>query len=83
VTRVVLQFQGIEAASPRAVIKEAFKIRLIDDGDGWIDMLEDRNKTSHIYDEAQARAIYDKIKESHVGLFLSLDKKIQSAIEAA
>ena len=37
-------------------------------------MLEDRNQTSHIYDEAEATAIYRKIKESYLGLLLDLEK---------
>lgn len=66
--KAVLNYQGIEVEPPRLVIKEAFKTGLIKDGDGWIDMLEDRNKTSHIYDEKQALKIYEKIKNSHYKL---------------
>lgn len=62
-----LRVQGIEAASPRAAIKEAFRVGWLPDGDGWIDMLGDRNKTSHLYDEAAAQTIYDKIKQQHIG----------------
>jgi hypothetical protein len=35
---------------------------LIHDGDMWIDMMTDRNRTSHIYDEDGARINYLKIK---------------------
>ena len=66
--RAILYFNGIEADTPKSVIKEAFKIKMIDNGDGWIDMLEDRNKTSHIYDKDTAQLIYNKIKERHFGL---------------
>lgn len=58
----ILNYQGIEAANPRDVIKEAFQQGLIKDGDGWIAMLEDRNRTSHVYDEEEVRRIYDNIK---------------------
>jgi nucleotidyltransferase substrate binding protein (TIGR01987 family) len=64
----ILNYNGIEVETARLVIKEAFKADLINDGDGWIDMLEDRNKTSHIYDEKQALKIYEKIKQSHFRL---------------
>ena len=63
--RSILLYNGIEAEAPRTVIKEAFKVKLIADGYEWIDMLEDRNKTSHIYDEKQALKIYEKIKAQH------------------
>ena len=63
--KAILKYNGIDAETPRLVIKEAYKAKLIKKGDDWIDMLEDRNKTSHIYDETQAQAIYKKIKENH------------------
>ncbi len=66
--KAVLEYNGIEADTPRIVIKEAFKAKILKDGDGWIDMLEDRNKTSHIYDENQALKIYNKIKNDHLKL---------------
>ena len=75
--KAVLEFQGVEASTPRAVIKEAFRAKLIEEGEGWIDMLEDRNKTSHIYDEAQARRIYNKIKKSHARRLAQLKLSLQ------
>lgn len=68
VAKNFLSYNGIEVETPRLVIKESFKAGIIKDGDGWIDMLEDRNKTSHIYDEKQALKIYEKIKQSHFRL---------------
>ncbi len=32
-------------------------------------MMGDRNKTSHIYDEAEAKAIFEKIKNYHIKVF--------------
>ena len=55
-------------------MKESFRAGILSDGDSWIQMLEDRNQTSHIYDEAEATAIYRKIKESYLGLLLDLEK---------
>ena len=66
--KLVLNYNGIEVDTPRLVVKEAFKAKLIKDGDGWIDMLEDRNKTSHIYDEETAVQIYNKIKNNYAKL---------------
>jgi nucleotidyltransferase substrate binding protein (TIGR01987 family) len=63
--RAVLKHSGIDADSPRSAVKEAFRSNLIKDGDAWIDMLEDRNKTSHLYDKKSASVIYDKIRKSH------------------
>lgn len=74
--KAILEYQGLRASSPRSVIKEAFREKFITDGDGWIDMLEDRNKTSHIYDEKQALKIYQKIKKTHFRLLENFRKKI-------
>ena len=40
----------LATVTPRAVIREAFQAKLIDDGETWTDMLADRNKVSHTYD---------------------------------
>jgi nucleotidyltransferase substrate binding protein (TIGR01987 family) len=74
--RKILAYQGIEVETPRMIVKEAFKAKLITDGEGWIDMLEDRNKTSHIYDEKQALAVYKRIKEQHFALLESFCKTV-------
>ena len=39
-------------------------------------MLEDRNKTSHIYNEKQALKIYKKIKESHFDLLKTFSNEV-------
>jgi len=64
-SKAILLLKGIEANSPRDTIKEAFKANILDDGDGWIEMLEDRNKSAHIYDEEIAIEIYRRIKDKH------------------
>lgn len=47
-----LQQEGItEIKSPRAALKKGFEAGLLKDGHGWMQMLEDRNITSHAYDE--------------------------------
>jgi nucleotidyltransferase substrate binding protein (TIGR01987 family) len=49
-----LEHSGVQLASvtPKSVIKAAFAARLIPDGQLWIDMLNERNLLSHMYDEA-------------------------------
>ena len=81
--KAILKFNGVEAETPRLVIKEAFKSKLIDDkdGDAWIDMLEDRNKTSYIYDEEQALKFYDKIKQDHYKLLERFEKNVKGGFD--
>lgn len=57
-----LEKEGIqEAKSPKSTFREAFSYGLIEDGELWITMLNDRNLTSHVYDEEVAIKIYNKI----------------------
>ena len=67
--KIILQYKGIEARSPRSAIKEAFRAGLIDDDEIFLDMLEDRNLTSHIYDETTAEEIFQRIKQIYTPSF--------------
>ena len=51
--KLYIEDQGIldEALAPRSTIRCAFKHKLINYGDVWIEMMLDRNRTSLIYDE--------------------------------
>jgi nucleotidyltransferase substrate binding protein (TIGR01987 family) len=59
---------GTDITSPRSTIKTAFKEGLITDGELWLKMLEDRNRTSNTYDEATALDIYNNIKQTYITL---------------
>lgn len=65
--KAFIEYEGIlEVESPRTAIRAAFKSGLIKDGDEWINMMLDRNRTSHVYDEKTAHEIYDNIKNHHI-----------------
>lgn len=53
----------------RSAIKEAFKVGLIKDGEGWMKMFQDRNQTSHTYNEATADEIIAHIYSNSYPLF--------------
>jgi len=80
--RAYLGHQGIECNSPRSCIKAAYQFGLIKDGDGWVDMLEDRNKTSYIYDEKEANTIYKKIKSRYTNLFSLFLQKMKKDLKS-
>jgi len=46
---------------PREVLQKAYKYNLINSEETWLNMLTDRNKTSHIYDEEEIEKIYSNI----------------------
>jgi len=60
-------FQG-----SRDAIQVAFNRELIKDGEGWMQMLKDRNLTSHTYNEEVADEIAENIIIKHFALFESL-----------
>ncbi len=70
-----------EFNSPRSTIKEAYKVGLIQDGEKWLDMLDDRNLTSHTYDETVAKEIYRNILINHYDILKKLEEKMKSVIE--
>jgi nucleotidyltransferase substrate binding protein (TIGR01987 family) len=72
-TREYLIDQGYtELNSPKAVMKQAYSDGLVSDSEQWSALLNDRNLTSHIYDEATAAEIFGKITSVYLGLFVSL-----------
>lgn len=65
--RECLAEQGfIELNSPKEVMKKAYEYKLIDNDTLWIEILNSRNLTSHVYDEATAAMIFDNIKNKYL-----------------
>jgi nucleotidyltransferase substrate binding protein (TIGR01987 family) len=64
----ILDREGIQVSTPRESIKQAYQVGWIEDEDAWLEMLRDRNETSHVYDEATAQRIYESIKRNFVAL---------------
>lgn len=71
--REYLYEQGfVDLNSPKEVMKTAFSSGIIDDGDVWVNILNSRNLTSHVYDEATANKIFDDIKNVYLNEFKKL-----------
>ena len=56
-----LRNQGIMCRSPKECLREAFKFKLIEDDPLWLKMLDDRNLTSHTYNEELAEEIHKRL----------------------
>lgn len=50
--------EGIEVNSPKATLQQAYAIKLIDQEQIWLEMMENRNLTSHTYKQPTANLIY-------------------------
>ncbi|MCL2086082.1 MAG: nucleotidyltransferase substrate binding protein [Oscillospiraceae bacterium] len=58
-----LRFLGHDIQpSPRPIIKEAFAVKIITNGEVFIDMLDSRNEMSHRYDEETFNKVFKRIK---------------------
>ena len=62
--------QGIATASPRQALEAAVRLKLIrrEDENAWLDMLRDRNMTSHLYQESLALEIAQQVMDRYLVL---------------
>lgn len=75
-----LEYMGLteKTGSPREIIQQAFKQEIIEDGEGWINMMLSRNTLSHLYDEKSSREVFSRIKKVYIKLFENLNKKYKN-----
>jgi nucleotidyltransferase substrate binding protein (TIGR01987 family) len=79
--KAVFEDEGlIGLNSPKSVLREAFAAELINDDELWLDMLNDRNSTSHIYNEQLAIEICQNILERYVQAFVDLLYRIEKRL---
>jgi nucleotidyltransferase substrate binding protein (TIGR01987 family) len=75
-----LEFLGFAVKSPRESIKEAFRIEIIDDGYIWMQALESRNMTVHMYDERLAEKMQEDISNIYFPELKKLYEKLKEKI---
>lgn len=69
-----LQAEGYTTNSPRDAIKQAYQSELIEDGHAWIKALEDRNLTTHTYNEEVAQKVEQQIRQEYYPLLERLQE---------
>jgi len=75
--RDYFRWQGnTNIAGSRDAIREAFANGIIEDGESWMRMLKDRNRTSHTYNEETAQEILNNIIQHYHSLFMALEARI-------
>ena len=60
--RLMLVREGIEASTPREILKQGVAVGWLHDEQLWLEMLRRRNETSHIYNQDLALEIHARIK---------------------
>jgi nucleotidyltransferase substrate binding protein (TIGR01987 family) len=63
-----MEFDGIvlDQISPKAVVRQAFAAKYINDPDTWLKMIGDRNLMSHTYDFVKFEAVIQSIADSYL-----------------
>jgi nucleotidyltransferase substrate binding protein (TIGR01987 family) len=63
-----LIFNGVifDQVTPRSVIKHAFAANIIEDGQTWMNMLEQRNLMSHTYNSIIFEEVFSKISRQYL-----------------
>lgn len=74
----VLAEAGVTAQSPKAVIRELAVQGWIGDAEQWLVFLAARNRTSHIYNEAVAREVFEQARR-----FAEQCSKLLTTLQAA
>lgn len=73
------EYQGNNSITgSRDAVREAFQKGLIGDGEGWMEMIKSRNKTSHTYQQKIADEIAGYVTERYYPLFLRFLEKMNS-----
>lgn len=62
ILKILLEEQGIQATTPKEVFKEAYAAEWLTNEKIWLDMIRDRNTTSHVYNEKIALEIHSHLK---------------------
>jgi len=62
----------------RDAIRTAFKQGLVEDGEGWMEMIKSRNQTPHTYNESIAIEIAERILTRYQLLFVRLESRMQA-----
>jgi len=63
-----MEYDGIvlDKISPKAVIRQAYATKYINDAETWLKMIGDRNLMSHTYDFAKFEAVIDNIAADYL-----------------
>lgn len=70
----------LENSFPRTIFKKAYVNNLISDDKVWINLLEDRNSTSHIYNENMSNEIANRIVNKYVDAICELVENLEKLL---
>lgn len=62
--------------SPKSVMKLAYADGLLQEEQGWLALLNARNLTSHLYDEAAAQTVFEEVRAVYLPLLKDLVQRL-------
>ncbi|AGA33347.1 Nucleotidyltransferase [Thioalkalivibrio nitratireducens DSM 14787] len=72
-------YQGNPAITgSRDAVREVFSRGLIEDGEGWMEMIQSRNQTTHTYNDKVAAAIASRIRGRYRPLFQQFLERMEA-----
>ena len=79
--RDLLRSQGdTSLLGSRDTLREAFRLGLVEEGETWMLMIQDRNLTSHTYNRSTAEAIAANIMGSYLPCFQQLRATLEKRL---
>ena len=78
--KLYLLQEGIITNSPKEALKEAFKFGMIENEEVVLDMLNDRNQTSHIYSEELSSEIFNRISSDYILAMKKIFQEIEDRL---
>ena len=72
--------EGIDVSSPKGTLKAAFRQGLIEgpEEQQFLQMLEDRNTSTHVYDERESLEIFARVRDAHFPAMKALLSRIEA-----
>jgi nucleotidyltransferase substrate binding protein (TIGR01987 family) len=77
----ILESMGIKSESQKLVVRDLGQQGLIDNVNLWIDFIDSRNETSHLYEDDVAKLVYSKVEFFYVEaekLYSKFDEYVSS-----
>jgi len=73
-----LYYSGVDLNLPREIIKHSYSSNLIKNGQIWIDMLDERNLMSHVYDQKLSSIACNSIVDIYIKEIEQVHNLLQS-----
>ena len=80
VLKEILKMHGdrnSKSGSPRQIFKAAYSAGILPEEEVWIEILEDRNILSHVYDADKAQITIAKVREKYLPAFQKLKQILE------